>query len=284
MVFTTFAFALIAAVHTPTSDSSATSTQNVASDDCTTGLHYHHSTLTNDLGRELVHIFVGAERKKFSVDKNLIRQSGDFFKAAFQENASKEGIEDKMDLPEDEPYIFEAFVNWMDTKKIGDLRSPRVEDEQYYHIPLIEFYIFAEKYQNKPLMNLVMDSLQDSMKQKATTLAYEEAKLIFEFTKSRLDHPLRRLAAAMMTVGILRSEGRNVLEQYGKFLLEVNGALVEILEYIRLAFRDCLHGYREPRCRVKHPGLENGFGIHDFHQHHPDKDCDCGSVPNNDDD
>ncbi|APA05417.1 predicted protein [Sclerotinia sclerotiorum 1980 UF-70] len=50
-----------------------------------------------DLGDEFVHIFVGAEKKKLSVRKKLICKSGEFFRAAFQENDFKEGVENKMD-------------------------------------------------------------------------------------------------------------------------------------------------------------------------------------------
>ncbi|TEY87452.1 hypothetical protein BOTCAL_0002g00610 [Botryotinia calthae] len=61
-----------------------------------------------DFGDKLVHIFVGVERKKYSVHKNLICKSGDFFRAVFQDNG--EVAENKMDLPEDKPYIFDAFT------------------------------------------------------------------------------------------------------------------------------------------------------------------------------
>ncbi|KAM0140137.1 hypothetical protein ACHAO1_002679 [Botrytis cinerea] len=88
----------------------------------------------------LVQIFVGAERKKYSAHKNLICKSGDFFRDVFQDNGK--GAENKMDLPEDNPYIFDALASWMYTKHLGGL--PSVDEES--DIPIIELYIFADKY------------------------------------------------------------------------------------------------------------------------------------------
>lgn len=47
-----------------------------------------------------------------------------------------------MDLPEDNPYIFDALASWMYTKHLGGL--PSVDEES--DIPIIELYIFADKY------------------------------------------------------------------------------------------------------------------------------------------
>ncbi|TGO25775.1 hypothetical protein BPAE_0073g00410 [Botrytis paeoniae] len=90
------------------------------------------------LGDELVQIFVGPERKTFSVHKNLIRRSGDFFKVVFQDNGFKEGAENKMDLPEDKPYIFQGFFNWMYTAQVGSLQIPPEEAEYGCNLAIIE--------------------------------------------------------------------------------------------------------------------------------------------------
>ncbi|TGO64321.1 hypothetical protein BOTNAR_0089g00100 [Botryotinia narcissicola] len=99
-----------------------------------------------DLGDELVHIFVGPERKKLSIHKNLICRSGDFFKAAFRDNGFKEGAENKMDLPEDKPYIFQVFVTWMYTAQVRNLQNPTEEAGSGCNLAIIELHIFADKY------------------------------------------------------------------------------------------------------------------------------------------
>ncbi|KAF7943062.1 hypothetical protein EAE96_011007 [Botrytis aclada] len=157
-------------------------------------------------GDELVHIFVGPEKKKFSVHKNLIRRSGDFFKAAFQDNGFKEGAENKMDLPEDMPHIFQGFVNWMYTAQVGSLRIPPEVAENDRNLAIIELHIFADKCQIEQLMNFTMDLLQDSLNNYDNRLSFREVETIFEFTKSRPDQPLRYFVIAMMACGILRSK------------------------------------------------------------------------------
>ncbi|TGO46085.1 hypothetical protein BCON_0346g00110 [Botryotinia convoluta] len=92
----------------------------------------------DELEDELVHIFVGPERKKFSVHKNLICRYEDFFKAALQDNGFKEGAENKMDLPEDKPYIFQEFVNWMYAAQVESLQISTEEAEHTRDLAIIE--------------------------------------------------------------------------------------------------------------------------------------------------
>ncbi|KAF7863234.1 hypothetical protein EAF04_007316 [Stromatinia cepivora] len=236
-----------------------------------------------DLGDELVHIFVGAEKKKFSVHKKLIRGSGDFFRAAFQENGFKEGVENKMDLPEDKPYLFEAFVNWMYAKQVGNLRKriPDLYTEDNHDVSTIELYIFAEKYQSEQLMNFTMDSLQDSIKNGGDFVVCKEAELIFEYTKSRSDHPLRRFAVAVMAHGILAGVFRSNYPAFVEVFRRVDDILLETIRRVRY-IRNTLMGRKSnPKFRIRYPGrndIDDGFGICEYHQHRSNESCD--SLPN----
>jgi hypothetical protein len=80
------------------------------------------------MGSEVVSILVGKKRKEFNVHKKLICQASKFFNDAFT-GPFKEGQENKMYMPEDDPEVFSCFVDWL-------YRNP---------LPVIEDTFVAEK-------------------------------------------------------------------------------------------------------------------------------------------
>ncbi|THV51290.1 hypothetical protein BGAL_0116g00220 [Botrytis galanthina] len=229
----------------------------------------------DDLGDELVHIFVGPERKKFSVHKNLICRSGDFFKAAFQDNGFKEGAENKMDLPEDKPFIFQAFVTWMYTARVESLQIPTEEAGSSRNLAIIELHIFADKYQSWQLMNFAMDLLQDSLNEDSDILSFREVEIIFEFTRSGSNHPLKSFAIALMACVVLDGSKPEKMERIFK---EIDGALIETLKCIPLLLLTQSETHKDPRHRTDDSAYDEGFGICKFHRHKFDDIC--NSPPN----
>ncbi|KAF7920031.1 hypothetical protein EAE99_008152 [Botrytis elliptica] len=228
----------------------------------------------DELGDELVHIFVGPERKKFSVHKNLICRCGDFFKAAFQDNGFKEGAENKMDLPEDKPYIFQKFVTWMYTAQFESLQIQTEEAESARDLAIIELHIFADKYQSGQLMNFTMDLLQDSLSTSGNTLSFREFEMIFEFTKSRSNQPLRCFAIAMMACTVLDGPDYSSAQRMERIFKEIDGAAIEILEYIPVLLLTHTRTHKDPRYRTENPEIEEeGFEICKFHRHKFDEVC-----------
>jgi len=80
------------------------------------------------MGSEVVSVLVGKERKEFIVHKKLICQASKFFNDAFT-GPFKEGQENKMDMPEDDPEVFSCFIDWL-------YRNP---------LPVVEDTYVAEK-------------------------------------------------------------------------------------------------------------------------------------------
>ncbi|KAJ8071742.1 hypothetical protein OCU04_002058 [Sclerotinia nivalis] len=189
----------------------------------------------------------------------------------------------RMDLPEDKPYIFEAFVNWMYAKQVGNLpkRIPDIYTEDNHDVPTIGLYIFADKYQSEQLMNFAMDSFQDSLQNGGDFVVFKEAELIFDFTKSRHDYPLRRFAVAVMAHGILAGVKYSSYPAFVEVFRRVDDILLETIHRVRY-IESTLMGYKpNPRCRVRYPGwndIYDGLGICEYHQHRSDKSCD--SLPN----
>jgi hypothetical protein len=64
------------------------------------------------MGSETVSVFVGKKRKEFNVHKKLICEASKFFKDAFT-GPYKEGQENRMHMPEDDPEVFSCFIDWL---------------------------------------------------------------------------------------------------------------------------------------------------------------------------
>ncbi|KAK3700453.1 hypothetical protein LTR37_015957 [Vermiconidia calcicola] len=64
-----------------------------------------------------VKILVGAEGKCFYVHSSLLREHSEFFKAALNE-VWQEGKERMVRLPEEQPAIFELYMQWLYTKRV----------------------------------------------------------------------------------------------------------------------------------------------------------------------
>ncbi|KAF7899312.1 uncharacterized protein EAF01_008525 [Botrytis porri] len=179
-----------------------------------------------------------------------------------------------MDLPEDKPYIFQGFVTWMYTVQVGSLQISTEEAGFGRNLAIIELYIFADKYQSVQLMDFAMDSLQDSLNDSCNTLTFREVETVFKFTKSR--HCLRHFTVAMMVCTVLDGDNYFSAQKMGKIFKEIDGAMMEILDYIPTLLYIHMGTHKDPRYRTDDPECEEeGF---EFHQHKFDEEC--NSIPN----
>ncbi|KAF7899311.1 uncharacterized protein EAF01_008524 [Botrytis porri] len=174
------------------------------------------------LSNELVQIIVGPELKEFFVHKTLIRSTCDFFDKAFN-GRFKEGIENKMHLPKDDPEIFEIFVNWMYSGHLrGGLREPML---------IINIWIFAQKCQAITLKNCAMKALQDALGDERIgrfPLSNSEVAHIYENTT--WGDELRVFAIAMLAWEIPFGDPEDAAN-LERIFNDVKSALEEVLEF-----------------------------------------------------
>jgi hypothetical protein len=65
-----------------------------------------------------VHVGSGQDMKTYSVFKNILTQKSPFFAAAFNPNSFREGAENEISLPQDDPFVFEFILHWMYTSQL----------------------------------------------------------------------------------------------------------------------------------------------------------------------
>lgn len=180
-----------------------------------------------------------------------------------------------MYLPEDKPFIFQAFVTWMYTAQVGSLQIPTDEAGSGRNLAFVELSIFADKYQSEQLMNFAMDLLQDSLNASCSTLSFQELEMVFKFTKSRSRQRLRCFAVAMMACTVLDGPKYSSAQEMERIFKEIDGAAIEILEHIPMLLLKHTTTHEDPRCRTDDPVMDGeGFDICEFHQHKFSDDCD----------
>ncbi|KAI5360828.1 Putative BTB/POZ domain-containing protein [Septoria linicola] len=90
----------------------------------------------------------------FQVHEDLLHKS-DFFRVALN-GRWKEGQERKIELPEDDPDVAAAYIEWLYSNVVQlniEGHAPEPGDEQYR---LAKLYVFAEKIQDRSFPNAVM--------------------------------------------------------------------------------------------------------------------------------
>jgi hypothetical protein len=112
--------------------------------------------LTNErvLGREVVKLYVGPERKKVTVHKKLLCDRCHYFKAAFT-TGFKEAQDNTMEMPEDDPVVVQLMVDFI--YRGQSLR--REVDSVEKLIQLKKAYYLAEKICYTKFMDELIDEI-----------------------------------------------------------------------------------------------------------------------------
>jgi hypothetical protein len=145
-----------------------------------------------------VRVIVGEEQASFYAYRNVIRESSSFFKAAL-DGPFKEAAESKVTLPEDDPDVFEQFLQWIYTKAynilpLADTSSETLCKQSGQYIRL---YVFAEKTQVEPLKHHILRQLFAFHQRfrKVQTVTYESVEFAYDHTPPK--SALRRLLVGM---------------------------------------------------------------------------------------
>src|SRR6266487_3074630 len=106
---------------------------------------------------EVVKVFVGEQQMEFIVNRELICQASRFFSNVLT-GPFKEGHESTIYIPEDEPYTFSLFVDFLYQNPLPFIEA---EDLHAQLNKLLSLYYFAEKYFINQLMDQTMDRLRE---------------------------------------------------------------------------------------------------------------------------
>lgn len=117
-----------------------------------------------DLGDELVTIYAGPSKRKFTVHKKLICDKVTVFAKMF-DGLFKEGISGTAELPEDDEDSVGCFLEWLYRDDcglfVGEIHHAFLDEPPIIvSTAQMNLYIFASKYSITPLMERVTDSIR----------------------------------------------------------------------------------------------------------------------------
>jgi hypothetical protein len=158
--------------------------------------------LRRDLGTDMVQLFVGSNRKLFSVYKKPLCSASEFFDKAFN-GPFAEASSNRMDLPEDTPETFSMFVAWLYNRK-RDLYSDLEHCDTISGTDeLIKLYASADAKRCNALKNIVMDTLQDGLRNYLLILRTSHIQQVFENTCTTAEAPIRKFCVASIAHGLV---------------------------------------------------------------------------------
>ena len=126
----------------------------------------------------MVDIYVGAERKKFRLHRDVLCGRSDYFKACFEGNFN-EAQQKELSLPEDDIKSFALFVGWMYG---GFLKRVNSKDEIPAYFRLV---VFANKLCLEYLQNEAMDCILRFHRTNPVGIDYQTLHYLYENTSNQ---------------------------------------------------------------------------------------------------
>ncbi|RKF61247.1 putative btb poz domain containing protein [Erysiphe neolycopersici] len=143
-------------MHTPspTSDNQTlvlTTTNKTSQDD---------RLISDDMGIDVVQILVGAEKKVFTIHKDLLLATGDAFVKAFDPKKNTKG---RITMSHKSPEVVKLFIEFIYTRHVPAVTSLMSESSKSIRIRnLCQLYVFAEELDLQPIIrNQIFDKIQD---------------------------------------------------------------------------------------------------------------------------
>lgn len=106
-------------------------------------------------------LVVGEERQEFHVNKTVLTQISPFFKAAF-DGAWTESRSKTMELPDIEPILFAALIDWAYSGSIVSEHAVMGENYCLTVRSLVQLHIIADRFQIPALKNDTNDGIFES--------------------------------------------------------------------------------------------------------------------------
>lgn len=138
----------------------------------------------------IVQVKVGPEKNTFNIHKSILCNAGPYFKAALEGNFS-EARDQILELPEDEPAVFERFQLWLYTNRVLE-EEENVGDVSYDE--LVELYIFADLRGTTSLQNALVEHIIDK---ESLDEVFPSDCIPRIYQCLSPNHPLRRLLVDM---------------------------------------------------------------------------------------
>jgi hypothetical protein len=212
------------------------------------------------LGNEIVILYVGEQRKQFTVHKKLLCDRCEYFSKAFRGNFQEAG-KGEMYLPEDHPAVVASLIDYLYRGAL-----PEATNDDGYSL-LVCLFFLAEKLCMTVLIDRVCDAIRFRNIPLKSVPTPQSIKMIY--SNSREGSTLRKYCAGIIGCLVIKyskethfGDAYNVLhDECTDFFVDVFKWLLEHGKAIGLS------------TNVNGPELLELFGPCEFHSHGKDEQC-----------
>lgn len=161
-------------------------------------------------------IYVGKEKKKWTLHRNLLCHHSSYFEHEFVNNevskAKKPGENQRLDLPEDDPAGFELFVKWLYQGQLDDVSQYSEEKKYDYSVACHKLYMICDRFDISALRNISIDQYRRGLLEAQLVPDADEINDIYR--QSPVGSPFRRLMTQIAARQIMDPDSDKDAETY----------------------------------------------------------------------
>lgn len=181
-----------------------------------------------------VDIFVGAEKKQWSLHHRLLCYHSTYFETEFEghEVPRKHAPKDnKLELPDDDPIGFELLVKWLYQGQLEDTSGMSEEAKYDYAVACHKLYLLCDKFDMIRLKNIAMDQYRRCLNESQLVPDAEEINEIY--WTSPVNSAFRSLMVKIAARQIMDPDVDRDAEAYSKCFENNPDFAIEMVNAVR---------------------------------------------------
>lgn len=181
-----------------------------------------------------VDIYVGPERKHWTLHRNLLCHHSSYFETEFEGHEVPKGMKqdgNKLELPNDDPIGFELLVKWLYQGHLEDCLGETDEQKYEHAVACYKLHLLCDKLDMIMLKNLAMDLYRQALHEAQLVPDAGEIDEIYRCTPP--GSPFRRLVTKIAARQIMDNGTQKDAETYRKCFENDPRFAVEMINAIR---------------------------------------------------
>lgn len=190
---------------------------------------------TRLLSGPIVDIYVGPDKRHWSLHRNLLCHHSSYFEAEFLGNevpkAKKNNGEQKLELPNDDPVGFELLVKWLYQGRLDDVSDMSDEKKYDYSVACYKLHLLCDRFDLPQLKNISIDQYRKGLQEAQLVPDADEINEIYR--RSPANSPFRKLMTRIAARQIMDPDSDKDAESYRKCFENNADFAVEMVNAIK---------------------------------------------------
>jgi len=215
------------------------------------------------LSGPIVDIYVGKEKRLWSLHRNLLCYHSSYFETEFIGNevpkSKKPGENQRLDLPNDDPTGFELLVSWLYQGQLDDVSDLPEEKKYDYSVACHKLHMLCDRFDIPELKDIAIDQYRRGLFEAQLVPDAEEINEIYR--QSPVNSPFRKLMTQIAARQIMDPDSAKNADTYRSCLENNPDFAVDMINAIKTGTGGVL--FDDPTT-----GLEC-----DYHDHGESRKC-----------